>query len=106
MAADFIMQIIPSSMLPERDKDALRVFLEGCRETARAKGHFQIASISLAVNHISPLAVLQSIYEPDELHFYVERAIDEEALAGAEAVAEATFSGPERFGKEILKGTG
>jgi menaquinone-specific isochorismate synthase len=106
VAADFIMQIIPSSMLPERDKDALRVFLEGCRETARAKGHFQIASISLAVNHISPLAVLQSIYEPDELHFYVERAIDEEALAGAEAVAEATFSGPERFAKEILKGTG
>jgi menaquinone-specific isochorismate synthase len=99
VAADFIMQIIPSSMLPERDKDALRVFLEGCRETARAKGHFQIASISLAVNHISPLAVLQSIYEPDELHFYVERAIDEEALAGAEAVAEATFSGPERFAK-------
>jgi menaquinone-specific isochorismate synthase len=91
------MQIIPSSMLPERDKDALRVFLQGCRETARAKGHFQIASISLAVKHIAPLAVLQSIYEPDELHFYVERALDEEALAGAEAVVEATFSGPERF---------
>jgi menaquinone-specific isochorismate synthase len=91
------MQIIPSSMLPERDKDALRVFLEGCRETARAKEHFQIASISLAVKHIAPLAVLQSIYEPNELHFYVERAADEEALAGAEAVAEATFSGPERF---------
>ena len=91
------MQIIPSSMLPERDQDALRVFLEGCRETARAKGHFQIASISLAVKHIAPLAVLQSIYEPSELHFYVERAVDEEALAGAEAVAEATFSGPDRF---------
>jgi menaquinone-specific isochorismate synthase len=91
------MQIIPSSMLPERDKDALRVFLEGCRESARAKNHFQIASISLAVKHIAPLAVLQSIYEPDELHFYVERAADEEALAGAEAVAEATFSGPDRF---------
>ncbi|MFQ3226477.1 MAG: menaquinone-specific isochorismate synthase, partial [Lentimonas sp.] len=84
-------------MLPERDKDALRVFLEGCRDTAQAKVHFQIASISLAVKHIAPLAVLQSIYEPDELHFYVERAADEEALAGAEAVAEATFSGPGRF---------
>jgi menaquinone-specific isochorismate synthase len=91
------MQIIPSSMLPERDKDALRVFLEGCQETARAKEHFQIASISLAVKHIAPLAVLQSIYEPNELHFYVERAVDEEALAGAEAVAEATFSGTDRF---------
>lgn len=91
------MQIIPSSMLPERDKHALRVFLEGCREAARAKEHFQIASISLAVKHIAPLAVLQSIYEPSELHFYVERAVDEEALAGAEAVVEATFSGQDRF---------
>ena len=91
------MQIIPSNMLPERDPVALRAFFEGCRETARAKGHFQIASISLAVKHIAPLAVLQSIHEPSELHFYVERAGDEEALAGAEAVVEATFSGAGRF---------
>ena len=109
MLAD--MQIIPSNMLPERDKDALRAFLEGCRETAKAKEHFQIASISLSVKHIAPLAVLQSIYEPEALHFYVERAADEEALAGAEAVVEARFSGAERFAKvqrfadEILENT-
>lgn len=93
------MQIIPSNMLPERDKSALRSFLEGCKETARTKAHFQIASISLAVKHISPLAVLQSIYEPDALHFYMERAVDEEAIAGAEAVVEARFSGSDRFAK-------
>lgn len=98
-------------MLPERNKDALCVFLEGCRETAKAKNHFQIASISLSVKHIAPLAVLQSIYEPEALHFYVERAADEEALAGAEAVLEARFSGADRFAKvqrfasEILKNT-
>jgi hypothetical protein len=34
------MQIIPSSMLPERDEGALRQFLEACRDTARAKGAF------------------------------------------------------------------
>ncbi|MGK0464670.1 MAG: menaquinone-specific isochorismate synthase [Lentimonas sp.] len=105
------MQIIPSNMLPERDKGALRAFLEGCRETAREKNHFQIASISLAVKHIAPLAVLESIYEPEALHFYVERSADEEALAGAEAVVEARFSGVERFAKaqafanEILENT-
>jgi len=92
------MQIIPSNMLPERDPEALQAFLEGCRETAREKGRFQIASISLAVKHIAPLAVLQSIYEPEELHFYVERPTDDEALAGAEAVVSATFSGAGRFG--------
>lgn len=95
-------------MLPERDEAALREFLEGCRETARAKGHFQIASISLAVKHIAPLAVLQSIYEPDELHCYIERAADDEAVAAAEAVVQARFDGADRFAgvkafaKEIL----
>ena len=98
-------------MLPKRDKDALRVFLEGCRETAKAKNHFQIASISLAVKHIAPLAVLQSIYEAEALHFYLERSADEEALAGAEAVVEARFSGTGRFARaqafanEILENT-
>lgn len=105
------MQIIPSSMLPERDETALREFLEGCRETARAKRHFQIASISLAVKHIAPLAVLQSIYEPDELHCYIERAADDEAVAAAEAVVQARFDGVDRFAgvkafaQEILDNT-
>lgn len=91
------MQIIPSEMLPGRDEAALRRFLEGCKVAAVAKKHFQIASISLAVKHIAPLAVLQSIYEPDQLHFYIERPSDDEAIAGAEAVVQARFDGAERF---------
>ena len=93
------MQIIPSSLLPGRDETSLREFLTGCREAAQAKGHYQVASISLAVRHIAPLAVLQSIYEPDDLHFYIERPVDDEAVAGAEAVAQASFDGPERFAR-------
>ena len=98
-------------MLPERDEGALRQFLEGCRDTARAKGHFQIASISLAVKHIAPLAVLQSIYVPEEVHCYIERAADDEAVAAAEAVIQARFDGTERFAsvkafaEEILENT-
>lgn len=93
------MQTIPPQMLPGRDKASLLAFLAGCREEARRKERFQLASISLAVPHISPLAVLQSIYEPEELHFYVERGADDEAVAGAEAVVEGRFSGPERFAR-------
>lgn len=84
-------------MLPERDEPALRAFLQGCREAARQKTHFQIASISLAVKHIAPLAVLQSIHDANELHFYMERSDAEEAIAGADAVVQASFDGPNRF---------
>ena len=93
------MQIIPSEMLPNRNEATLRRFLKGCKEAAVAKNHFQIASISLRVKHIAPLAVLQSIYEPEELHFYIERPTDDEAIAGAEAVAQARFDGADRFQK-------
>jgi len=111
MAFFWRMQIIPSELLPKRDRGSLRRFLEGCREAAMEKGHFQIASISLEVRHIAPLAVLQSIYEPEELHFYIERPTDDEAIAGAEAVAEARFEGRDRFAQvrafadEILENT-
>lgn len=84
-------------MLPERNESALREFLEGCRNAAGSKGHFQIASISLSVKHIDPLAVLHSIYEPNELHSYIERAADCESVAAAEAVTCARFDGPGRF---------
>ena len=105
------MRTISPEVLPGRDKAALRRFLETCRAEARAKGRFQIASISLAVRHIAPLAVLESIYEPEELHFYVERPAEESALAGADAVVSARFSGEDRFARvrafadEILDNT-
>ena len=61
-------------------------FLEYCRGRAEQRGQLQFASISLRVKHISPLAVLQSIFEPGVAHFYMEKPADGEAVAGAEAV--------------------
>ncbi|HBR95224.1 MAG TPA: isochorismate synthase [Opitutae bacterium] len=57
------------------------------------------------------MAVLQSIYEPDELHCYIERASDDEAVAAAEAVVQARFDGSQRFAsvkafaQEVLENT-
>ncbi|HTB63943.1 MAG TPA: isochorismate synthase, partial [Opitutales bacterium] len=67
------------------------------REEARRDGRPRYGSISLEVTHIDPLAVLQSIYEPHELHFYLEKPAAGEAIAGADAVESATFSGANRF---------
>ncbi|NCG09276.1 MAG: isochorismate synthase [Verrucomicrobia bacterium] len=105
------MQIIPSDNVRKYRKDDLRLFLSACREAAIEKEHFQLASISMEVDFIEPLAVLDSISEAGEQHFYVERPSKAQALAGAEALAEGHFSGAERFqalkdfAEDILKNT-
>ena len=91
------MHIIPHSILPTRDEAALRSFIGACCAAAKEKGHYQIASITIAVEHIAPLAVLESIYNPAELHFYLERSNDEVAIAAIDAVVSAEFSGPGRY---------
>lgn len=81
----------------ERDLAGLLAFLGECREEARLAGDYRIASISLRVGHIDPLAVLESIFAPTELHFYLERSGNEEALAGADAVVAFSTDGAGRF---------
>ncbi len=80
------MEIIPNEQFPQRDAAGLRQFFEHCRAKAQTDGAPVYASISLRVAHIDPLAVLQSIYEPQHWHCYAECPRDEFALAGAEAV--------------------
>jgi menaquinone-specific isochorismate synthase len=75
----------------------LRAFLAQCRDAARRDGRAKLVSISLAVDALDPLAVLESIYEPGELHFYAERPALASALAGAEAVLTHETQGPGRF---------
>ena len=91
------MEFIPVENLSSYDKASLRIFLQACQDAACEKDHFQIASISLECGYISPLAVLESIYDAEELHFYVERPADEVALAGMGAVVQSVFSGTDRF---------
>ncbi|WP_269539968.1 isochorismate synthase [Cerasicoccus fimbriatus] len=91
------MELISPDKFPQRDPQALAKFLLHVRERARQKKHPQLASISLRTKHLDPLAVLQSIYEPAERHFYLERPQAEEAIAGAEAILEEEITGPDRF---------
>lgn len=72
-------------------------FLSDCRTEARADGEPRLVSVSLEADHLDPLAVLESIYEPDDLHFYLEQPSRRMALAGAEAVLRRDFSGSGRF---------
>lgn len=87
--------------------EALRAFLGDCAERARAAGRPQLVSISVAVESLDPLAVLESIFEAGEQHFYVERPGSGFAVAGAEAVLAFDAQGPARFAaaKEFIAQT-
>ncbi|MBP7141490.1 MAG: isochorismate synthase [Opitutaceae bacterium] len=91
------MTILPLNPTENATPEALTGFFSRCRDAARASGCAQLVSITVAVEALDPLAVLESIYEPGELHFYAENPRMETAIAGADAVASLETSGPGRF---------
>ena len=91
------MTILPLNATENASPEALLAFLGECRAAAVRDGHAKLVSISLAVGALDPLAVLESIFEPGEPHFYAERPAIETAIAGAEIAAAFEAHGPQRF---------
>ncbi|MBC8010647.1 MAG: isochorismate synthase [Burkholderiales bacterium] len=91
------MTILPIKPAEDASPAALRAFLAGCQLKAAADGAAVLASISLVVPALDPLAVLEAIFEPTEPHFYTERPSLDTAIAGAEVALSATASGAGRF---------
>ncbi len=91
------MLALPVDLTLNRSPEQLLSFLEECRLDARRQKREILVSISLQVDGLDPLAVLESIFEANERHFYVERPSEGMALAGAEAVLSFTASGVDRF---------
>lgn len=91
------MTILPLQPAEHATPEALGAFLHECREAARRDGHAKLVSISLVVDALDPLAVLESIFEPNEPHFYAERPGIESAIAGAEIAVAHETSGGDRF---------
>ncbi len=93
------MKTLPVNPTENQTSEALRAFIAQCCAMAREANRPQLVSISVTVDSLDPLAVLESIYEPSEPHFYTERPAQGFAVAGAEVVVEFTTDGPERFTK-------
>src|SRR5438045_8542872 len=91
------MTILPLDPAANATPKALRAFLGKCREAAARDARPKLVSISLAVDALDPLAVLESIFEPAEPHFYAERPGIESAVAGAEIATAYEGRGPTRF---------
>lgn len=91
------MKVLPINPAGNATPEALGAFLAGCRDEAVQSGAPRLVSISLTVGALDPLAVLESIFEPGEPHFYAERPSLQTAISGAEAALSSVASGPGRF---------
>ena len=91
------LDTLPLDLSQSPNREALEGFLEGCKLRAIEKEHAQLISISVESDLLDPLAVLESIYEPTQPHFYVERPLEGVALAGAEVAVRYTPGGTARF---------
>jgi len=91
------MTILPINPAANANPEALAAFLEQCRAAAIRSGRPKLVSISIVVDALDPLAVLESIFEPSEPHFYAERPDIGSAIAGAETATAFESTGPGRF---------
>ena len=91
------MTILPIDPVANATPEALRDFLAQCQAAAARVGRAQLVSISLEVEALDPLAVLESIFEPGEPHFYAERPDLDTAIAGAETATAFEAHGAGRF---------
>lgn len=91
------MTVLPLDPAKNASPEALRDFFAQCQAAARRDGQGKLVSISLTVEALDPLAVLESIFEAGEPHFYAERPDIGSALAGAETATAFVASGPGRF---------
>ena len=91
------MTILPLDPVANASPEALNGFLSECRDAAAQAGRPMLVSITIQVDSLDPLAVLESIFESTERHFYAERPAEGWAIAGAESVLSFSASGPDRF---------
>ncbi len=91
------MTVLPIDPVANASPGALTGFLSECRDGAARAGRPRLVSITIQVEDLDPLAVLESIFEPGERHFYAERPSEGWAVAGAETALTFSTSGPGRF---------
>jgi len=77
--------------------EGLLRFLEDARQEASSRGRPVMLNITSEVFYIDPLAVLSTIYEREQRHFYLESPREELAIAGAEALDVFSCKGRDRF---------
>ncbi|AFZ27773.1 isochorismate synthase family protein [Cylindrospermum stagnale PCC 7417] len=79
------------------DHKDLYQFLSAVQENCLQHNCQQIVSISLEINLVDPLVVLEKLAQANEINFYFENKGKGEAIAAIDAVAKLHGDGSERF---------
>ena len=79
------------------DCQELYQFLLSCQKTAIEQNSCKIVSISREIPSIDPLAVIDAIAQPDDLHFYLEKPSKQEAIAAIGSTASLKITDGNRF---------
>jgi menaquinone-specific isochorismate synthase len=82
----------------QQRKELYQVLCTGKQQSIE-KGCPQIVSISQEIEPLDPLAVLQAIAKPEQLHFYFEKCCKREAIAAIDATISLNIEGANRFQK-------
>ncbi|MBD1935689.1 MULTISPECIES: isochorismate synthase [Cyanophyceae] len=80
-----------------QDSKELYQFLLKFKQTSLPKKQTKILSISQEIPDVDPLAVLQAIGLPEQLHFYFEKPGQGEAIAAIDSVTSLKLESPDRF---------
>jgi menaquinone-specific isochorismate synthase len=75
----------------------LQQFLLDCYQINCKKNTTQIVSLSLEIDYVDPLVVLDKIAKPQEINFYWENPSQNEAIIAIDAVTKLEVSGKDRF---------
>ncbi len=91
------MIVAPHRHRPGHELADLTDFLALCRAESQRRARPVLASVSLPVRHIDPLAVLLRMRRPGEPWFFRECPARDTAFAALDAAASASFTGRNRF---------
>lgn len=91
------MPVIPYQTNLFQDRKLLHQFLKDCQQKSIQKNQPQIASITIEIDAVDPLAALHAILELDQPHFYLEKSFDQEAIAAVGCAMKLETEGRQRF---------
>ncbi|MGF1600934.1 MAG: isochorismate synthase [Chloroflexi bacterium AL-N5] len=80
-----------------QDRKSLHELFVTCQATAQSKEHAQVVSLSLEMPAVDPLAALEKLQQPEQLHFYWEQRSQQIAIAATEPVLQLQVDGSQRF---------